>query len=249
MNLVAEQSGFTWATPLTTTEPDDNKAPVLKRSRLPWRKQWSLFDARPKAGDIRATLARPLSLFDGRELSGQELEYRSQADYVMAEFEADRPSTRGDCLPGGINEQRPCPWVRCRFHAYVDVNEDGALKLNFPGVPLDDPRIPYTCTLDAADEQKAKGPSAPPRDFVELGRLLNMTGTGSKKIIARAEQRMREEAEEHELEPSWDDGPQDYDAGMPAPAGNLRGFYDAAKAAAEPDPIHRQLQGGKKDRP
>ncbi len=41
-----------------------------------------------------------------------------------------RPRVRGDCLPGGCNEQRPCPWVGCRYHLALDVNADGALVAN-----------------------------------------------------------------------------------------------------------------------
>jgi hypothetical protein len=44
------------------------------------------------------------------------------------------PKVRGDCLPGGTNEHRPCPWSRCFYNA-----PDAA-----PGEP--------TCVLDVADE-------------------------------------------------------------------------------------------------
>jgi hypothetical protein len=220
---------------------------VLKRSGNKKRKQWSLLD-RPDPLDPRTWIDRPSSLFNGRELSGAEIAFRPVSEAIHAEYEADRPQTRADCLKGGINEARPCPFVSCRHHMFLDVNEDGAVKQNWGNLDLWDPRIPSTCSLDLADEQAAKGPKAPPRDFVEIGRLLNLTGTGAKKIIKRAEFRMREEAEEHELEPSYDDGAHDYDSLMPAPAGNMRGVHDAWREAKEPDPIHRQLQG-KRERP
>lgn len=59
-----------------------------------------------------------------------------------------RPKTRGDCLPGGCNEQRPCPWVGCKYHLFVDVKPNGAVQVNFPG-GFD--RMPETCALDMAD--------------------------------------------------------------------------------------------------
>lgn len=72
----------------------------------------------------------------------------------------DRPKTRGDCLAGGINEARPCVWFSCAFHALVDVDTaTGSIKINH--VPADDSAealvdvlraMPYTCTLDLADE-------------------------------------------------------------------------------------------------
>ena len=216
------------------------KGIVQKRTRLPWRKQHNLY-APPDPNDLRSTMARPLSQFNGRELSGNELAFMPVADAILEEFADDVPTTLADCQPGGKNEQRPCVWIRCQFHLYADVNEDGALKLNFPGMALDDPRIKYTCAIDGAKSQADKGPKAPPRDFVELGRLLNLTGAGAKKIIKQAEARMREEADAAGLEPSYDDGPTDYDSLMPAPLGDARGLFDAFRAAPETDRVHKPL--------
>ena len=59
--------------------------------------------------------------------------------------DAQRPLTRGDCegMP------RPCPYVSCSMHLYLDVDPDtGALKLNFPGLEVDELR--ETCALDVA---------------------------------------------------------------------------------------------------
>jgi len=39
----------------------------------------------------------------------------------------------GDGLPDGINCQRPCPFVSCKNHLFVDLNQrTGGMKLNFP---------------------------------------------------------------------------------------------------------------------
>jgi Sigma-70, region 4 len=66
----------------------------------------------------------------------------------------ERPATRGDCLAGGSNAARPCPWVSCAQHLAVDVHEQtGNLKITLPstdGEPdLDGMRD--TCALDVAD--------------------------------------------------------------------------------------------------
>ncbi len=62
----------------------------------------------------------------------------------------ERPKRRGDCLPSGWNEQRPCPFASCKFHIAVDVNEDnGSLHVTFPGVEFED--MKETCALDVAD--------------------------------------------------------------------------------------------------
>src|SRR5688572_696068 len=44
-----------------------------------------------------------------------------------------RPATRGECK----EEARPCPWVSCKYHLYLDVNpETGSIKLNFPDLEV-----------------------------------------------------------------------------------------------------------------
>lgn len=56
-----------------------------------------------------------------------------------------RPRTRADCLAG----PRPCPYVSCRHHLYLDVTDKGALKLVFPD--LDPDELEHSCSLDLAD--------------------------------------------------------------------------------------------------
>ena len=70
-----------------------------------------------------------------------------------------RPKTRGECLQGE-HAQRPCPWIGCTRHTFADVDEfTGSIKINHP--PADDSAealvdvlraMPYTCSLDLADE-------------------------------------------------------------------------------------------------
>lgn len=60
--------------------------------------------------------------------------------------DVERPRTRGDCEDG----PRPCPFVSCRHHAYLDVLANGMLSINFPNIDsLDEIQ---TCTLDLASE-------------------------------------------------------------------------------------------------
>lgn len=57
-----------------------------------------------------------------------------------------RPRTRADCA-GGI---RPCPWVSCRHHLFLEVNpSSGALRLNHPGKEVSD--LVDSCSLDVAE--------------------------------------------------------------------------------------------------
>lgn len=67
-----------------------------------------------------------------------------EADRIQAE----RPRTRGDC----VNGQRPCPWVSCRHHLYLDVSEaDGSITLNH--AKLQPWEMRESCALDVADRK------------------------------------------------------------------------------------------------
>ena len=46
----------------------------------------------------------------------------------------DRPQTRADCESGGWNAQRPCPFVGCPQHLYLQVHGDGRIQYNHPGL-------------------------------------------------------------------------------------------------------------------
>jgi hypothetical protein len=57
-----------------------------------------------------------------------------------------RPRSRAECK----EELRPCPWVACKFHLYLDVNpETGSIKINFP--ELEPWELTTTCSLDVAE--------------------------------------------------------------------------------------------------
>lgn len=58
--------------------------------------------------------------------------------------EPPRPRTRAEC-----GEQRPCPWVGCRYHLALDVSDTGSIKLVFPD--LEPWELTHSCSLDAAE--------------------------------------------------------------------------------------------------
>lgn len=82
------------------------------------------------------------------------------------------PRTRGECADG----PRPCPWVGCRHHLYLDVNEDtGSIRLTFPHLEVGE--MKETCSLDVAD-----------RDHITLeqaGEMLNLTRERIRQIEVR----------------------------------------------------------------
>jgi hypothetical protein len=83
-----------------------------------------------------------------------------------------RPSTRMECL----SEQRPCPWVACKHHLYLDVNpETGSIKINFPD--LEPWELSDTCALDVADRGGIT--------LEEVGEIMNLTRERIRQVEVR----------------------------------------------------------------
>ena len=73
-----------------------------------------------------------------------------------------RPKTRAACH----NTERPCPFVSCKHHLYLDVNpETGSIKLNFPDVEVWE--MGETCALDIAERGGIT--------LEEVGEIMNLT--------------------------------------------------------------------------
>jgi hypothetical protein len=83
-----------------------------------------------------------------------------------------RPVTRADCLDG----PRPCPWVSCKHHLFLDVNpETGSIKLNFPDQDVWD--MKDTCSLDVADRGGIT--------LEDVGEILNLTRERIRQVEVR----------------------------------------------------------------
>jgi hypothetical protein len=89
-----------------------------------------------------------------------------------------RPTSRVECAV----EQRPCPWVACKHHLYLDVNpETGSIKINFPDLePWD---LPETCALDVADRGGIT--------LEEVGEIMNLTRERIRQVEVRGLQKIR----------------------------------------------------------
>ena len=88
----------------------------------------------------------------------------------------ERPKTRAECADG----PRPCPFVSCRFHLYLDVNRAGGLKLNFPDLEVED--LTESCALDVADRGGVT--------LETLRPILNLTRQAVQLIEKRALDRL-----------------------------------------------------------
>jgi len=96
---------------------------------------------------------------------------------LYPETDHHRPRTRAAC-----GEERPCPFVSCEYHLYLDVSRRaGAIKLNFPDLEVED--MAETCALDLAERGGEPGSgqgSGLTRDVV--ARHLNMTREGARQM-------------------------------------------------------------------
>jgi hypothetical protein len=103
--------------------------------------------------DVRA---RTISV---KRMTKRELEL---GRLLYPEVDVDRPVTRADCANG----ERPCPFVSCKHHLFLDVSaRTGAIKLNFPDLEVWE--MTETCALDVAD----RGGTT----LEEVGAIMNLT--------------------------------------------------------------------------
>lgn len=103
-------------------------------------------------------------------IAGAEL-----ADYM----DYHRPQDRAEC----VNGVRPCPFVTCKHHLYLDVNPDtGSIKLNFPDLEVWEMR--ETCALDVADRGGIT--------LEEVGEILNLTRERIRQVEVKGLERLRE---------------------------------------------------------
>lgn len=90
-----------------------------------------------------------------------------------------RPRYRAECAAG----PRPCPWVSCRYHLYLDVNrETGAIKFNHPDRELWE--LEHTCALDLADAGELT--------FEQVGSTLNLTRERIRQVTVEGLERVSE---------------------------------------------------------
>lgn len=102
------------------------------------------------------------------------------ADVLDYPEDIDRPMTRLDCQ----SMPRPCPFVSCEHHLYLDVNpESGAIKLNFPHLEVWE--MAETCSLDVADRGGIT--------LEEVGAILNLTRERIRQVEVRGLFKIRQQ--------------------------------------------------------
>jgi hypothetical protein len=124
------------------------------------------------------TIARKQMLRDRR---------REPVDPKLLELAAQkRPHKRVEC----INGRRPCLFVSCKHHLYLDVNpQTGSIKLNFPDKEVWE--LCETCALDVAERGGMT--------LEEVGEILNLTRERVRQLEATGLQKLHDLSEKEEL--------------------------------------------------
>lgn len=120
-------------------------------------------------------------------------------------IEYDRPNARSDCREA----KRPCLYVSCRYHLYLDVNPiTGSIKINFPDKEVWE--LEETCALDVAERGGIT--------LEEVGDIMNLTRERIRQVEVSGLDKLREG--EVALE-TFLDG-RELPVGGPSPAGRAR---------------------------
>jgi sigma-70-like protein len=101
-----------------------------------------------------------------------------ELDATMREIESQRPRSRADCANGA----RPCMFISCKHHLYLDVNPStGSIKLNFPDREVWE--LDQTCALDVADRGGIT--------LEEVGTIMNLTRERIRQVETRGLLKLR----------------------------------------------------------
>jgi len=158
-----EQTKSEVEVPLETTEPTTEVGESTRKVRWKQRRQ----------GRARAkTIAM-------KRLSKEELRLGA---LLYPPTDHERPKEREHCAGG----MRPCPFVSCKHHLYLDVNpETGSIKLNFPDLEVWE--MEHTCALDVADRGGVT--------LEEVGEILNLTRERIRQVEVRGLLKLKMEGE------------------------------------------------------
>lgn len=102
------------------------------------------------------------------------------------DFEVRRPKTRADCL----EMERPCPFVSCKYHLYIDVSREGVVTLAVPDLELWE--MIDTCSLDVAEEGSLPGTGEGDGQTLEAVALIyGLSRERIRQVEAVAQRKLR----------------------------------------------------------
>ena len=130
--------------------------------------------------------ARTISI---RRLSKTEL---NLGRMMYPEEQYWRPQSRGDCA----EMERPCPFVSCKYHLYIDVHPvRGSIKINFPDLEVWE--MTDTCALDIADRGGIT--------LEEVGEIMNLTRERVRQVETQGLSKLERLTEVDQLRDYVDD--------------------------------------------
>ncbi|MBU1070550.1 DNA-binding protein [Myxococcota bacterium] len=139
-----------------------DNSPVQKIRKVAER---SLVRSKRKGARPKTRLAKRLSK-----------EERRQSLLLEPWMHEDLPKTRAECKYG----ERPCPYVRCRYHLALEVKPNGSLSENFHEIV----EMRETCVLDVAERGE--------NTLEYIGECMNITRERVRQLETDALQKLRE---------------------------------------------------------
>ena len=172
--VVADEAELTDGALALKAAPNTSATAVTREQRRSRRKR-----------EIRA---RTISV---KRMTKRELEIGRM---LYPETDYYKPKTRAECQDG----QRPCPYVSCQHHLYLDVSaRTGAIKLNFPDLEVWD--MNETCALDVAD----RGGTT----LEDVGAIMNLTRERIRQVEVKALAKLEALKDMSSLRDYIDEGP------------------------------------------
>lgn len=142
-------------------------------------------DSVPAPAQEGAAEVRPKTM--SRRQLARDARRRERTGERLPILDYDRPQTREAC----VNGPRPCLFVACKHHLYLDVNPDtGSIKLNFPDKEVWE--LAETCALDVAQRGGVT--------LEEVGELLNLTRERVRQVEVAGLAKLRGNAPQVDLE-------------------------------------------------
>lgn len=111
--------------------------------------------------DLQTPLKKRSRTLSTRRMAREHRKMKARGELEQI-TEIGHPNFRSQC----VNMPRPCLYVSCRHHLYLDVNEEtGSIKFNFPDKEIWE--LEETCALDVADRGGIT--------LEEVGSIMNLT--------------------------------------------------------------------------
>ena len=149
-----------------------------RRCRRSYQNAWTASRAARRGQQVRLTMR-------GCDSAEEALAAMGRLAELLAIYDDEGrapPRRRGACPTG------PCPWVRCRYHLYFDLSEEGLLSIHQPGAALAE--LEHTCALTAAEGGEMT--------LDAIGALLNLSRERVRQVEDGALRRLARALEEDE---------------------------------------------------